>query len=178
MIKTAVFLLLCALPMSYAQSDELKTVDSVDLNQYVGTWYQVAGIPQVFDKDCVCSRQVLALDAATGFVNVQNSCNLKTVDGPLAIIQGTATVADPVSNAKLLVDFGMPYKGNYWIIGLDDQYRYAVVSDPTKQSLFILSREPTLDSVLYAEAFAKAVEQQIDVTNVKLMEQTDCTYPQ
>lgn len=179
MIKAVVFSMLVTFPlMSNAQADELKTVGAVDIPQYMGTWYQVAGLPQVFDKDCVCSRQVLDLDEAAGVVNVKNTCNFKTTDGPLMTIQGTASVVDTTTNAKLEVDFGMPYKGNYWIIGLDAEYRYAVVSDPTRQSLFILSRTPELEPELYAEAFAKATEQNIDMSKVKTMEQTNCTYPQ
>ncbi len=177
MLKAVLTAVLMSLPIGYLHADDLKTVDFVDLPLYVGTWYQVAGIPQEFDKDCVCSRQVLMLDASAPVVHVNNSCNLKDVNGPLLSIVGTATVVDPASNSKLAVDFGMPDKGDYWIIGLDGEYRYAVVSDPTKQSLFILSRTPTLDPLLYAEAVAKAVEQSIDVTKVKLMEQNGCTYP-
>lgn len=101
MIKAVVFSMLVTFPlMSNAQADELKTVGAVDIPQYMGTWYQVAGLPQVFDKDCVCSRQVLDLDEAAGVVNVKNTCNFKTTDGPLMTIQGTASVVDTTTNAS------------------------------------------------------------------------------
>lgn len=154
---------------------ELKTVPSVDLQQYLGVWYQAAANPMPFDQGCVCSRQVLSL-LNTGNVGVYNSCNDTTIDGPIKDISGTAVVVDKNTNAKLEVDFGMPYKGNYWIIGLDPQYRYAVVSDPTRLSLFILSREPVLDPTLYNEAVSMAATQ-VDTSKLIVTVQQGCQYP-
>jgi apolipoprotein D and lipocalin family protein len=153
---------------------QIKTVDYVDPTLYVGTWYQIARNPHPFEKGCVCSRQVLALNGAG--VDVYNSCNDQTVTGPLMEIRGTAVIDDSVTNAKLIVDFGLPKKGEYWIIGLDPQYRYAVVSDSTGQSLYVLSKTPTLDPGLYAQAVSDA-SNKLDTSRLSLTEQNGCTYP-
>lgn len=154
---------------------DLKTVDHVDPSRYLTTWYKISGNPLFFEKDCVCSRQVLSA-GQNGLVNVYNSCNDKSYDGPLREILGTATNDDPTTNARFTVDFGLPNKGQYWIIGLDANYRYAVVSDPSLKSLYILSTTPTLAPDLYAEAVATAAVQ-VDTSKLEATPQENCTYP-
>jgi apolipoprotein D and lipocalin family protein len=163
------------LPFTMVQAEEnLQTVPYVDLSAYAGTWYQVAGIPQPFDKDCVCNRQVLTAQD-DGTVGVRNTCNLKAPGGPLLSISGTATVVDTTTNAQLKVDFGMPEPGDYWIIALDREYRYAVVSEPSKKALFILSRTPVLETALYERAIDQAAAQ-VDTSALKITEQKNCSY--
>lgn len=174
MIKSGIVSLFVFAFSSFGNA-QLKTVPYVDVQQYLGTWYQIARNTLPFEAGCVCSRQVLSL-LESGKVGVFNSCNKNTVDGPLMTISGEAENVDTTSNAKFLVDFKLPQKGDYWIIGLDDQYRYAVVSDPSMRSLYILSKTPQLKEYLYNEAVAKAQEQ-VDTSKLEITLQTDCTYP-
>jgi apolipoprotein D and lipocalin family protein len=164
--------------VSFAQnaSAALQTVSFVDLNQYAGTWYQIARNPIFFEARCVCSRQVLGA-MPNGQVSVYNSCNDTAPTGTLEVIKGVATNEDPTTNSKFTVDFNLPNKGEYWIIGLDPQYRFAVVSDPTEKSLYILSKSPTLDPQLYQTAFNLA-KQQVDTSQLQMTNQQNCTYPQ
>ncbi len=171
----SVYVLLISLVLSPIASQALETVPYVDVQQYVGTWYQIARNPLFFENGCVCSQQKLSLKP-DGTVGVFNSCNDGTINGPLKIIEGYAVNQDPVSNSKFLVDFNLPNKGDYWIIGLDPQYRYAVVSDPSKLSLYILSKTPELDPVLYQEAVSKAQEQ-VNTDKLLMTVQQGCTYP-
>jgi apolipoprotein D and lipocalin family protein len=108
-------------------------------------------------------------------VDVYNSCNEPST-GELREIRGFATNNDANTNAQFTVDFGLPHKGQYWIIGLDSDYRYAVVSDPSKLSLYILSKTPTLEPELYDEAVQIAAEQ-LDVSRLVMTPQMGCTYP-
>ncbi len=157
-----------------AQAD-LQTVPSVDLSQYAGRWYQIARNPLVFEGDCYCSQQTLSAQP-DGRVGVFNSCNKGSVDGTLDTVSGFATSLDPVSNAKFEVDFGFPFKGQYWIIALDSTYRYAVVSEPTKKALYILSKTPFLEQDLIDAALVQAA-QQVDTSQLLYTVQTGCTYP-
>lgn len=161
--------------LSYTANAQLTTVPYVDVTQYLGIWYQVAGNPQPFDSDCFCSRQQLSL-RGDGNVDVYNTCNKAAANGPLSEIRGVATSLDPVSNSKFEVDFGLPFKGQYWIIALDPLYQYSVVSDPTKRSLFVLSKNPTLDPILYQQALAEA-EKQVSLDKLVTMNQNNCQYP-
>lgn len=154
----------------------LETVPYVDVKSYLGTWYQIARNPLPFEGDCACSQQTLGLDTVKNHVTVYNSCNDKTPAGVLRDIRGFATSDDPVSNARFTVDFGFPQKGQYWIIGLGANYEYAVVSDPSRRSLYILSKTPTLDPALYVEALGKA-QAQLDTSKLLITEQNGCSYP-
>lgn len=176
MTKMIFAFLLVVWSIAFVHAENLKTVPTVDVPKYMGAWYQIAGNPMPFNKDCLCSRQVLNLESS-GDVSVYNSCNAKSLDGPLLEIAGTAKVVDTQTNAKLEVDFGMPTKGEYWVIGLDKDYRWAVVADPTKNSLYILARTPTIDQVMYKEAYDLAASK-VDTANLKPMAQMDCTYPE
>lgn len=153
---------------------QLQTVSYVDLSQYAGTWYQIAHKPLSFEGPCVCSRQVLS-GLEDGRVGVYNTCNDPST-GELRSISGFATNNDPQTNAQFTVDFGLPKTGQYWIIGLGDNYEYAVVSDPTYVSLYILSKTPQLPVELYEEALAKA-KAQMDVSKLRITEQRNCEYP-
>lgn len=169
-LLAAAFIICSLAQQAHAQ---LRTVPYVEVERYLGTWYQIARNPLIFEGNCICSRQILSL--GQGRVDVYNSCNEPTT-GELREIRGFATNNDPRSNAQFTVDFGLPQKGQYWIIGLDVDYRYAVVSDPSLLSLYILSKTPTLASELYEEAVALAAEQ-VDVSKLRMTPQTGCAYP-
>jgi apolipoprotein D and lipocalin family protein len=159
-----------------ASGTDLVTVNYIDVGQYLGTWYRIASYPLFFEGNCSCARQVLSL-GTEGKINVYNSCNEGSVNGPLREIKGYATSDDPISNSKLTVDFNFPHKGQYWIIAVDSEYRYAVVSDPTKMSLYILSKAPELSPELYQAALNDAALQ-MDITKLQRAEQKGCVYPQ
>jgi len=131
----------------------LTTVKSVDLQRYSGTWYELASYPQFFEKGC---RNVKATyTAKEGYIEVFNQSIKK---GKPNNIKGKAFVVENSGNAKLKVQFFWPFKGNYWIIGLADDYSWALVSDPNRKTLWILSRTPKMDVVLYNSLINKLVE--------------------
>ena len=160
--------------LAMASDSDLKTVPFVDVGRYLGTWYRIASNPLFFEGKCSCSRQVLSLNTDSN-ISVYNSCN-EFPGGPLREIRGVAINQDPTSNSKLIVDFGFPHKGQYWIIGLDAEYRWAVVSDPSKTTLYILSKTPELSADEYKEAISTA-EKQLDTSKLVFEVQKDCTYP-
>lgn len=124
---------------------EVETVSHVDLERYLGTWYEIASIPQRFQKDCASSVEANYSLAESGEVKVVNSCKKK--DGEIKKAEARAkVVSKDDSNSKLKVTFvkfiGWLYMlgGNYWIIDLADDYSYAVVGDPSAEYAWILSR--------------------------------------
>jgi apolipoprotein D and lipocalin family protein len=154
----------------------LQTVPFVDVSKYLGTWFQISRVVLPFEGDCACAQQTLGLDSAKGVVTVYNSCNDKTPQGRLREIRGFATSDEPQTNAKFTVDFGLPQTGKYWIVALGANYEYAVVSDPDRKSLYILSKTPFLDSALYQEALNKA-SQQLDISRLTTTNHVGCSYP-
>lgn len=175
----ALTLLFAASPFNASAAvhqDELQTVPYVDPGLYIGRWYQQARNVLPFEpQDCVCAQQTLGI-AASGNLSVYNSCNVGAPDGAVREISGEAVNDEPGRNAKFTVDFGLPRKGSYWIIGLDPEYRWAVVSDPARVSLYILSKTPTLEPALYQTAVAEAARQ-TDTGKLKVTSHVGCQYP-
>lgn len=130
----------------------LTTVSSVDLNRYLGTWYELASYPQFFERGCTNVKATYTLKE--GYVEVYNE-SLK--DGKPNNIKGKAFVVPNTGNSKLKVHFFWPFKGNYWIIDLAPDYSWAIVSDPKLKTLWILSRNKTLDAALYNSLLEKLV---------------------
>ena len=136
-------LLSCLVTVVHAQS-ELQTVGGVDLDRYLGKWYEIASYPAWFAKNCTgvtaeYSRQ------DDDRVSVVNRCYKGSLDGKLKEAKGRAKVVDLETNSKLKVSFFGPFWGDYWIIDLDPDYRWAVVGEPKRKYLWLLSRTPTLD---------------------------------
>ena len=161
------FLMLCGgLGLALAAAEKpLQTVASVDLQRYLGTWYEIATIPSRFQKDCV---GVTATYTARpdDRIGVLNRCRKHTLDGEEKSISGKAWVADPRTNAKLKVQFFWPFSGSYWIIELDPDYQYAVVGHPGRNYLWILSRRPQMDEALYAALLEKIAAHGYDVSRI------------
>ena len=127
----------------------LKTVEKVELNRYLGTWYEVASFPQSFQKGCTATTAHYAL-REDGEIDVTNRCRKGSLEGQEANARGRARVVDSKSNARLEVSFFRPFWGTYWIIDLDPEYAFAVVGHPSRDYLWILSRTPTLEPSVYA----------------------------
>ena len=123
----------------------LDTVEKVDVDRYTGRWFEIARYPNSFETGCVGVTADYAL-MDDGRVSVTNTCVEGDLDGEVRTIEGVARVTDPVTNAKLAVSFFFPFEGVYWILELGDDYEYAVVGEPSRTFLWILSRESTLDA--------------------------------
>ena len=110
----------------------LEVVAQVDLKRYLGKWFEIASYPAWFQRGCTASTAEYSL-LDDGKIRVVNRCRKKSLDGPLKTSTGKAVVVDTATNAKLKVWFFWPFKGNYWIIDLDPDYRWAVVGEPKRK---------------------------------------------
>ena len=144
----------------------LTTVSSVDLNRYLGKWYEIASYPAWFQKNCTGTTADY-IRLPDGRIRVVNRCFKKNLDGPLKESKGKAEVVDPATNAKLKVTFFWPFKGDYWIIDLDPEYQWAVVGVPSRKYLWILSRTPTLDDAVYTGILSRLIDMEYDPTMLK-----------
>ena len=126
----------------------LETVPHVDLARYAGTWYEIASYPQRFEKGCTGTIATYSL-LPDGTVEVLNRCARDSLDGRVTVARGRARVVDRESNARLKVSFFWPFWGDYWIIDLGRDYEYAVVGQPNRKYLWILSRTPAMAPAVY-----------------------------
>jgi apolipoprotein D and lipocalin family protein len=144
----------------------LQTVSKIDLNRYMGTWYEIASFPQRFQKGCVASMATYTLHQ-NGKVDVLNQCRNETLDGKLRTAKGSAWIVDKQTNAKLKVRFFWPFSGDYWIIELGSDYEYAVVGHPKRTYLWILSRTQQMDSRTYQGILERLKLQYYDISRLK-----------
>lgn len=135
-------------------ADAVTTVPSVDLKRYSGKWYEIAKLPNRFQKQCVGNTTAEYVLKSAEEIEVINSCLEK--DGKTDVAKGKAKIKDKQSNAKLEVRFAPSFLsfipqvwGDYWIIDLEPNYQYAVVGNPDRKYLWILSRTPQMDDATY-----------------------------
>ncbi|KJR98925.1 MAG: membrane protein [Desulfobulbaceae bacterium BRH_c16a] len=126
------------------ETPPLITVAHVDLDRYLGLWYEIGRYPNTFQKGCLDSTAMYTA-RPDGEIDVLNSCRDEQ-DGSLREARGRAWVVDnDPSNARLKVSFFWPFRGDYWIIDLGQEYEYAVVGTPDRKYLWILSRTPAMN---------------------------------
>jgi len=152
------FCLLLALVAIFAgiisgKQNDLDVVPHVDLNRYVGRWYEIARLPNRFEKKCTDSVTATYSVRTDDKIEVVNRCRKSSGDYTTA--NGNAKVVDKTTNAKLKVSFFWPFYGDYWILDLDKNYEYAVVGAPNRKYLWILSRNPQMDENVYRQLLAK-----------------------
>lgn len=147
---SAIFL---TLSLNAFSSTELQSVPFVNLNQYVGKWYEISRYANSFQKDCAGTTAEYTNKG--DYIEVKNSCQTKADFTKVKVADGFARVADKHTNSKLKVSF-VPFlgrygwfAGNYWVIELGENYEYAVVGEPSRKYLWILSRTETLPEGVY-----------------------------
>ncbi len=145
-------------------------VSSVDLQRYMGKWYEIASFPNRFQRDCFCSTAEYALRG--GWVEVRNSCRKGSTTGAEDVAVGKAYSVPGSGDSKLKVQFQWPFKGDYWIIALDEDYRYAMVGHPERKYLWILSRTKRLDGAAFERLKEIARSKGYDVSRLRKTDQT------
>ena len=144
----------------------LQTVPHVDLERYLGTWYDIASFPQWFQHGCTGATATYTR-RPDGQIDVLNRCRRGSLDGREDLARGRARIVDATTNAKLEVSFFRPFWGDYWIIDLGADYEYAVVGHPSRDYLWILSRTPTMDAAVYDGIVARLRAQAYEVERLE-----------
>jgi apolipoprotein D and lipocalin family protein len=147
-------------------------VSTVDLKRYMGMWYEIARLPNYFERKLKCASANYTL-REDGRITVLNKGNYLTDPEKSTSVKGVAWIPDRNSPAKLKVQFFWPFSGNYWILYLDKEYHYVLVGDPSFKYLWILAREKKMDEQTYNMLLSKAVENGYDVKSIIRVEQ-DC----
>jgi apolipoprotein D and lipocalin family protein len=137
-------------------------VDTVDLNRYAGTWFEIARYPNRFQRQCAGDTTATYSVRPDGRVTVTNKC--RRADGSFDEAVGIARRVEGDSRAVLKVRFAPAWLsfipqvwGDYWILALPEDYRYVVIGEPSRNYLWILARTSALDERDYAAAVAAAV---------------------
>ena len=153
----------------------LPTVSYVELDKYLGKWYEIARFDQSFQKGCTATEANYSL-RPDGDIKVINKCRLGSPQGKLKVAEGRAWIVDLTTNAKLKVQFFLSrfripfFAGNYWILDLDSDYQYVLVGDKSRNYLWILSRSKQLDSKIFEDLKARAEELGFDTSKLLITE--------
>jgi apolipoprotein D and lipocalin family protein len=132
----------------------MPVVANVDVARYLGTWNQVAWIPNSFQGDCASNtKATYSLDGAD--LRVQNQC--KDAKGKTTEAIGIAKIVEGSNNAKLRVSFFRPFYGNYWILALDPEYKWVLVGEPKRTFGWVLARDNKIDEATLNQILDRAV---------------------
>lgn len=155
-----------------AERPPLQTVPSVDVPRYMGTWHEIAKYPNWFQKKCASSTQATYSLLANGQVQVLNRC--KTDKGEWSEALGAARQIGGVNSPQLKVRFAPEWLsliplvwGDYWIIDLDPDYQWVVVSEPQREYLWILSRTPQMPAATYQNLLSKLTKLGFDLQRLE-----------
>ncbi len=141
----------CILPPVNRSSDvPLGPVAQIEIERYAGLWYEIARFENSFERDCEGVTAEYA-SRPDGRITVINTCRQGAPSGPVERAEGVARIVDPATNAKLKVRFGGPFEGDYWVLDRDEDYRWALVGEPSGRFLWILSRTPALSEATRAD---------------------------
>lgn len=129
---------------------ELRTVASVDLERYMGSWFEIARYPNRYQEGLIEVVATYALKP-DGRIAVTNTGQLVGRRGKREkVSRAEGWVVDGGVNARWHVQFVWPWKADYWIIDLCPDYSYAVVGQPCRSNLWVLARQPQLPEATYA----------------------------
>lgn len=152
----------------------LATVQSIDLERYQGTWHQIALYPNRFQKSCASNTRAQYTPQAGGTVQVINQCRMADgkdmkVIGQARPAHATVLSANQLTPPQLQVRFApewlswLPFVwGDYWVIQLAPDYRYAVVGEPKREFLWVLARDTQLSAADWSAVEARLKEQGYD----------------
>lgn len=150
----------------------LQAVPALDVPRYMGTWHEIAKYPNWFQNKCVSSTQATYTLLADGQVQVLNRC--KNDKGQWREALGAARQMGGPSSAQLKVRFAPKWLsfipmvwGDYWIIDLDPDYQWVVVSEPDREYLWILSRTPQMPDATYQGLLGQLHERGFDLKRIE-----------
>ena len=156
---------------------DVKAVDSFVLPKYLGTWHEIASIPQFFQRKCVRDTKASYSDASDSLIRIDNVCTRD--NGGRERATGRARAGDPNVAAKLEVtflellgEFRFLVAADYWVIALEPNYRWAVVGHPSRRYGWVLARDPLLPPVAMAEIIGRIKMQGYDACAFFITPQT------
>ena len=179
-LKTTTFALLlaagvqsaCTTTVDTASREPLRSIPTLDVARYMGTWHEIAKYPNRFQQQCVSNTQAEYSLAGEGRVQVINRCQAS--DGSVVEAVGTARQVGPADSSQLKVRFAPAWLswlpmvwGDYWVIDLDPAYQLVAVSEPRREYLWVLSRTPAVDEEVYRRLLARLEARGFDLQRLQ-----------
>lgn len=178
LFATILLALAAIAPASAAAPVPLTTIASLDVQRYMGTWYEIAKYPNRFQRQCISHTSANYRLREDGKVVVTNSC--RNASGQMEQAVGLARQLGPADSPRLQVRFApawlsfLPFVwGDYWVIDLDPAYQLVAVSEPKREYLWILARRPAVDKATYEALLARLAQRGFDLSRLEPTRQVD-----
>jgi apolipoprotein D and lipocalin family protein len=155
------------LPM---KSIDTTTVDNLDMDRYLGTWYEIARFPHSFEKGLVGVTATYSF-RKDGKIRVVNQGYKGSLEGKKSRAEGKAKIPDPEDPARLKVSFFLFFYGDYYVLELDPEYRWAMIGSSTPKYFWILSRTPQMEEEVYQSLLENARQRGYDLEQLIKVEQ-------
>ena len=150
-------------------SKELATVSPVDLEQYKGTWYEIARFDHRFEKNLSCVSATYSI-REDGKIDVLNK-GYNTKKEKWQEANGIAKVPNTNVPGEIKVSFFKPFYGDYFVMKLDKEYNHVLVGSPTRDYLWVLSRTKTMTEEKYNEYVTFAKDKGFDTKRLMKIDQ-------
>jgi apolipoprotein D and lipocalin family protein len=170
MFFKAVFATAVLLGSTVSLASDVRAQQDFDVTRYVGKWYEIATFGAIFQTGCNNTTANYSLNN-DGTVAVRNECRLFSTGGFKIGSDGIATVPNAEEMSKLKVSFFGSRGSDYWVLYVDGDYQYALVGEPSRKYLWLLSRTPTLPAENFDKLVGIAREQGFDMSRLKLTNQ-------
>jgi len=173
LISLAFSLIVFAMPACKSKAQNMidtSVVKELELNRYLGTWYEIARFPHSFEKKLqgVTATYSLRKD---GKIKVLNQGYKGSIDGPLSTAVGKAKIPDPSQPSKLKVSFFLFFYGDYFVMELDPGYQWAMIGSSSPDFFWILSRTPKMDPAVYNNLIENAKKRGYDISRIQVVQQ-------
>lgn len=148
---------------------KLNTVDNLDLARYQGTWYEIARLPNSFERN---------LESVTATYTIKQNGKIEVINqgyksgAKRKSIKGVAWVPKEDYPGRLKVRFFWPFSGDYYVIAIDKDYKYALVGSPTRKFLWILAKEPTISEEVYEQYLSIAAQESFPISELIKVDQS------
>ncbi|MEE9451614.1 MAG: lipocalin family protein [Gammaproteobacteria bacterium] len=146
-----------------------ETVAQVNLERYMGTWYEISAFPDSLQAGCRCTMARYKLSG--DHIEMVNTC-LKGNQDNVTISRGIAWHHRGEPNSKLEAQFFKSFHSGYWILYLSPDYRHALVGTPNRKHLWILSRQPQMEAAQYNKMTDLARQQGYDIKKLVRTDQS------
>lgn len=159
-------------PMACMAQSQVKSIPEFDVSRYMGTWYEIAKLPNWFQRKCVQGTQARYKVLGPTQIEVNNKCTTASGEEIQAI--GLARPNGSGRPAQLEVRFAPEWTawlpmvwGAYWVLDLDADYQLAAVGDPSRSYLWILSRTPQVSAERYDAVLQRLNVMGFDITKLE-----------
>lgn len=148
---------------------KLHTVDNLDLARYQGTWYEIARLPNSFERN---------LESVTATYTIKQNGKIEVINQGFKYgdkkkrIKGVAWVPSTDYPGRLKVRFFWPFSGDYYVIAIDEEYKYALVGSPGRKYLWILAKIPDIPEEIYKEYLSIATQERFNITELIKVDQS------